>query len=51
MSCQKHLEHFDKDKKDFVHLFITMDGTWVNHHDPDSKQEANFPTRTRFEAE
>lgn len=38
--CQQHLERFRKDKKDFVRRFITMDETWVYHHDPESKQEA-----------
>lgn len=37
---QQHLERFKKDKKDFVRRFITMDETWVFHHDPESKQEA-----------
>lgn len=37
---QQHLERFRKDKKDFVRRFITMDETWVYHHDPESKQEA-----------
>ena len=37
---QQHLERFKKDKKDFVRRFITMDETWVYHHDPESKQEA-----------
>ena len=37
---QQHLERFKKDKVDFVRRFITMDETWVYHHDPESKQEA-----------
>lgn len=37
---QQHLERFRKDKKDFVRRFITVDETWVYHHDPESKQEA-----------
>ncbi|EFN62716.1 hypothetical protein EAG_00041, partial [Camponotus floridanus] len=37
---QQHLERFRKNKKDFVRRFITMDETWVYHHDPESKQEA-----------
>ena len=36
----QHLERFKKDKGDFVRRFITMDDTWVYHHDPESKQEA-----------
>ena len=31
---------FKKHKVDFVRRFITMDETWVYHHDPESKQEA-----------
>jgi histone-lysine N-methyltransferase SETMAR len=37
---QQHLERFLKNKVDFVRRFITMDETWVYHHDPESKQEA-----------
>ena len=37
---QQHLERFKKGKVDFVRRFITMDETWVYHHDPESKQEA-----------
>lgn len=37
---QQHLERFRKDKKDFLRRFITMDETWVYHHDPETKQEA-----------
>ena len=37
---QQHLERFRQDKVDFVRRFITMDETWVYHHDPKSKQEA-----------
>ncbi|CAH2100850.1 unnamed protein product [Euphydryas editha] len=37
---QQHLERFRKDRVDFVRRFITMDETWVYHHDPESKQEA-----------
>lgn len=37
---QQHLERFRKNEKDFLRRFITMDETWVYHHDPDSKQEA-----------
>lgn len=38
--CQQHLERFKKNKSDFIRRFITMDETWVYHHDPESKQEA-----------
>ena len=37
---QQHLERFEKDKVDFVRRFVTMDETWVYHHDPVSKQDA-----------
>jgi len=33
------LEHFNKNKTDFVHQFITMDETWVRHYTPESKQQ------------
>jgi hypothetical protein len=33
------LEHFNKNKTDFVHQFITMDGTWIHHYTPESKQQ------------
>jgi histone-lysine N-methyltransferase SETMAR len=34
------LEHFNKNKTDFVHQFITMDGTWIHHYTPESKQQS-----------
>jgi len=37
---QQHLQRFKRNKKDFVRRFITMDETWVYHHDPESKLEA-----------
>jgi len=33
------LEGFNKNKTDFVHRFITMDETWINHYTPESKQQ------------
>jgi len=33
------LEHFNKNKTDFVHQFITVDETWIHHHTPESKQQ------------
>ena len=33
------LEHFNKNKTDFAHRFITMDETWINHYTPESKQQ------------
>jgi len=35
------LEHFNKNKTDFVCRFITMDETWIHHYDtPESKQQS-----------
>jgi histone-lysine N-methyltransferase SETMAR len=34
------LEHFNKNKTDFVHRFITMDETWIHHYAPESKQQS-----------
>ena len=35
------LEHFNKNKNDFVHCrFITMDETWIHHYTPESKQQS-----------
>jgi len=33
------LEHFNKNKTDFVRRFITMDETWIHHYTPESKQQ------------
>jgi histone-lysine N-methyltransferase SETMAR len=47
---QQCLEHFNKNKTDFLHRFITMDEAWIYHYTPESKQqskqstEAGFPT-------
>ena len=35
------LEHFNKNKNDFVHQFIIMDETWIHHYTPQSKQQSN----------
>jgi hypothetical protein len=35
------LEHFNKNKTDFVHQFIMMDETWIHHYTPQSKQQSN----------
>ncbi|XP_035206121.1 uncharacterized protein LOC118181154, partial [Stegodyphus dumicola] len=32
--CQQYLVRFKKNKSDFIRRFITMDETWVYHHDP-----------------
>ena len=34
------LEHFNKNKTDFVRRFITMDETWNHHYTPESKQQS-----------
>jgi len=34
------LEHFNKNKTDFMHRFITMDETWIHHYTPESKQQS-----------
>jgi histone-lysine N-methyltransferase SETMAR len=34
------LEHFNKNKTDFVHQFITMDETWIHHYTPESNQQS-----------
>jgi len=49
------LEHFNKNKPDFVPLFITMDEKWIHHYTPESKQqskqwteaECSVPKKTR----
>jgi hypothetical protein len=34
------LEHFNKNKTDFVRQFITTDETWIHHYTPESKQQS-----------
>jgi len=34
------LERFNKNKTDFVRLFITMEETWIHHYKPESKQQS-----------
>jgi len=34
------LEHFNKNRTDFVRRFITMDETWIHHYTPESKQQS-----------
>jgi len=34
------LEHFNVNKTDFVHQFITIDETWIHHYTPESKQQS-----------
>ncbi|KAB0800747.1 hypothetical protein PPYR_06486 [Photinus pyralis] len=35
----RHLERFKQNKTDFLRRFITMDGTWIYHHDSKLRQE------------
>ena len=34
------LEHFNRNKTDFVRRFITMDEAWIHHYTPESKQQS-----------
>jgi histone-lysine N-methyltransferase SETMAR len=34
------LEHFNENKTDFVHRFITMVETWIHHYTAESKQQS-----------
>jgi len=34
------LEHFNKNKTDFIRQFITVDETWFHHYTPESKQRS-----------
>ena len=36
---QRNLKRFKQNQTDFVRRFITMDETWIYHHDPKLKQE------------
>ena len=36
---EQYLEHFNKNKTDFVHRFVTMDETWIHHYTPEYKQQ------------
>jgi hypothetical protein len=46
------LEHFNKNKTDFVCRFITLDETWIHHYTPESKQwtkaGCSAPKKTRL---
>jgi histone-lysine N-methyltransferase SETMAR len=37
---QQCLEHFNKNKTDFVCQFITIHETWIHHYTPESKQQS-----------
>ena len=49
------LEHFNKNKTDFVGRFIIMDETWIHHYTPESKHhskewteaDCSVPNKTR----
>jgi hypothetical protein len=41
---EQYLGHFNKNKTDFVHQFITMDETWIHHYTPESKQQSKQRT-------
>jgi hypothetical protein len=53
---EKCLEHFIKNKTDFVCRFTTMDETWIHHSTPESKQQSkqwteagcSVPKKTRL---
>jgi histone-lysine N-methyltransferase SETMAR len=48
--CEQCLEHFNKNKTDFVRRFITMDETWIHHYTAESKQQSKSgqkPKKTR----
>jgi len=34
------LEHFNKNKTDFVRRFISMDEIWIHHYTPESKHQS-----------
>lgn len=38
---KEHLELFQKNKKDFLRRFVTMDETWVYHYDPKLRQQTS----------
>jgi len=38
-SSEQHLEFFRRDLKDFLSRLVTMDETWLNHYDPETKQQ------------
>jgi histone-lysine N-methyltransferase SETMAR len=42
------LEHFNKNKTDSVHRFITMDENWIYHYTPESKQQSKQWTEAGF---
>jgi len=44
------LEHFNKNKTDFVHRFITIYETWIHHYRPESKQQSKQWTEARCSA-
>jgi histone-lysine N-methyltransferase SETMAR len=45
------LEHFNKNKTDFVLRFITVDETWIHHYTPESKQQSKHWTEAGCSAQ
>jgi len=44
MIHEQCLEHFNKNKTDFVCRFIAMVETWIHHYTPESKQQCKLWT-------
>jgi histone-lysine N-methyltransferase SETMAR len=44
------LGRFNKNKTGFMHQFITMDETWIQHYTPESKQQSKQWTEVGFSA-
>jgi len=38
-SSEQHLEFSRRDRNDFQSRLVTMDGTWLYHYDPETKQQ------------
>ena len=38
--CKEVLCQFQRNPKDFLRKFITVDKTWVHHYTPESKQQS-----------
>ena len=39
-SSEQHLEFFRRDPNDFLSRLVTVDETWLNHYDPETKQQS-----------
>jgi histone-lysine N-methyltransferase SETMAR len=44
------LERFNKNKTEFVHRFITMDGTWIHHYTAESNSSKTVDRSRVFRA-